>query len=157
MKAMRNGRENRHMDVTVLDQLTAWAGEMLTRNLWGLSLDFGRFLIGAGSVYLIVALLLARNSTNRKIRSKTPVIGLTLMMLAQDAYSKTISGSSHFPQTFQRSRLFDLILAVSQVTVFMVLAALILLNLPLLGLAVLLAITLVVVSARQALHTNLGQ
>ena len=145
------------MDVTVLDQLTAWAGEMLPRNLWDLSLGFGHFLIGAGSVYLIVALLLARNSTNRKIRSKTPGIGLTLKMLAQDAYLKTISSSSHFPQTFQRSRLFDPILAVSQATAVVVLAALILLNLPLLGLAVVLAITSVVASARQALHSNLGQ
>lgn len=60
------------MDVTVLDQLAAWAGEMLPRYPGWFTFDFGRYLIGAGSVYLIVNVLLSRALKNRKIRSKTP-------------------------------------------------------------------------------------
>ena len=60
------------MDVTVLDQLTAWAGEMLPRYPGWFAFDFGRYLIGAGSVYLIVNVLLSRALKNRKIRTKTP-------------------------------------------------------------------------------------
>ncbi|MBO6505343.1 MAG: sterol desaturase family protein [Kordiimonadaceae bacterium] len=56
----------------MLDQLTAWAGEMLPRYPGWFTFDFGRYLIGAGSVYLIVNVLLARKLKNRKIRSKTP-------------------------------------------------------------------------------------
>ena len=144
------------MDVTVLDQLTAWAAGMPLRYLGWTALDAGRFLIGAGSVYLIVTLLLAQSLKIRKTSSETPGFGLALMMLAQDAYFKLIGIALHLPQTIRRSRTFGLPPFGLPVAFALALASLVLLNLPLLGLAAVIAATSLVVSIRQVQHPKLG-
>ncbi len=60
------------MDYSLLEKITAWAGEMASQLPFWFAFDFARYVIGAGGVYLIVNVLLSRRLSNRKIRSKTP-------------------------------------------------------------------------------------
>ncbi len=144
------------MDVTVLDQLTAWAAETLPRYPGWFTFDFGRYLIGAGSVYLILALLLPRSLANYKTSSETPGFRLTLKMLAQDAYFKLIGTALHLPQTIRRSHSLYLTPIGFLVAIVVALASLVLFNLPLLGLVAMFVITSVLVNNAQAQHPILG-
>lgn len=144
------------MDVTVLDQLTAWAAGMPLSHLGWTTLDAGRFLIGAGSVYLIVTLLPPRRLENCKTSSETPGFRLTLMMLAQDAYLKLIGKALHLPQTFRPSRTIHFAPIGFPVAIAIALALPVLLNLPLLGLATMFVITSVMMNIGQAQHPKLG-
>ncbi len=60
------------MDYSLLEQIAAWAAVKATQLPFWFAFDFARYVIGAGSVYLIVNILLSRRLSNRKIRSKTP-------------------------------------------------------------------------------------
>lgn len=144
------------MDVTVLDQLTAWAADMLPRYLGWFTSDFGRYFIGAGSVYLAVRVILSSALNNRETSSETPGFGLSLKMLAQDAYFKLIGKALHLPQTIRRSRIFHPTPIGIPVAITVALASLVLLNLPLLGLATVFLITSVIMNNGQAQHPKLG-
>ncbi len=60
------------MDVTVLDQLTAWAGRIFPQYPRWLTSDLGRYLVGAGSVYLIANVILPRTTASRINTSEIP-------------------------------------------------------------------------------------
>lgn len=60
------------MDYSLLDTIVTWAKEAAAQLPFWFAFDFARYVIGAGSVYLIVNVLLSRRLSNRKIRSKTP-------------------------------------------------------------------------------------
>lgn len=75
------------MDVTVLDQLTAWAAGMLPRHFGWTALDAGRTLVGAGSVYLIVSVLLSRTLVESINRSKTPGDFPTVLKVTGTAFA----------------------------------------------------------------------
>lgn len=59
------------MDVTVLDKLAAWAVELVPQNPGWISFGFGVYLFGAGSVCLIVYVLMSRAFQNRKTSFET--------------------------------------------------------------------------------------
>lgn len=60
------------MDISLLDQVIAFIAEMAPRYPYWFAFDFGRYVVGAGIVYLVVNILLSRKLKNRKIRTKTP-------------------------------------------------------------------------------------
>lgn len=60
------------MDMAFLDLATQWFLETAPKYPGWFAFDFSRYLIGAGSVYLLVNVLLSRALKNRKIRGKTP-------------------------------------------------------------------------------------
>lgn len=60
------------MDMAFFDLATQWFLETAPNYPSWFAFDFSRYLIGAGSVYLLVNVLLSRTLKNRKIRGKTP-------------------------------------------------------------------------------------
>lgn len=60
------------MDFSSTDGLVAWFLDTAKDYPVWFTFDFGRYVIGAGGIYLLVNLGLSRYLKNRKIRSKTP-------------------------------------------------------------------------------------
>lgn len=60
------------MDLTVLDQLAAWAGRILPQYPRWLTTDLRRYLVGAGSVYLIANVILPRTTAKRINTNEIP-------------------------------------------------------------------------------------
>ncbi|WP_262694657.1 sterol desaturase family protein [Kordiimonas aquimaris] len=58
------------MDAGMIDQFLAWIVETAPKYPFWFTFDFSRYLIGAGSVYLLVNVLLSRALKNRKIKKK---------------------------------------------------------------------------------------